>query len=165
MSEGPTQTPVAASQTPRKTTPVPSEEPPPYEGPAPTPASEQAHPPEKHIFKNLKLKDLKNLTVKDVKDMSKDAFTNTKHVAKGLNQLSKEGNTLPDIAYNYKYQDGQFVRKKKRGGSISGDEAGKNDDDDVKKADISSGDDVLPFNIATDPQPEPTPPALPPRRT
>src|SRR4051812_4335147 len=51
----------------------------------------------------------------------KDITMAGKQVVADLSKLQKEGNTLPDILYNYHLQDGHLVRKRKRAGSTAGD--------------------------------------------
>lgn len=67
----------------------------------------------------------KKLSFKDLKTLSKQ-------VLQDLRSLQKEGRTLPDILYNYRLQDGRLVLKKKRAGSISGEEAAKQETTQIK---------------------------------
>jgi len=63
----------------------------------------------------------------------KDLSTLSKQVLQDLRELQREGKTLPDILYNYRLQDGRLVRKKKRTGSISGEEAAKEEMEEQKQ--------------------------------
>jgi len=63
----------------------------------------------------------------------KDLRTVSKQVLQDLRELQREGKTLPDILYNYRLQDGRLVRKNKRAGSISGEEAAKEEREEQKQ--------------------------------
>jgi len=63
----------------------------------------------------------------------KDLRTVSKQVLQDLRELQHEGKTLPDILYNYRLQEGRLVRKKKRAGSISGEEAAKEEMEEQKQ--------------------------------
>lgn len=54
----------------------------------------------------------RKLTLKDVRSL-------TGSLLKDLRQLQREGQTLPDILYNYRVQDGRLVRKRPRRGSFA----------------------------------------------
>jgi hypothetical protein len=68
-----------------------------------------------------KMEDKKTLELplKQQKLSLKDVRSLTGTLLKDLRQLQREGQTLPDILYNYRVQDGRLVRKRARKGSFA----------------------------------------------